>query len=871
MKKVLAGLSPTSKFMAKLNGIWIVTTGHDKPRYVDAKTLRSGYAGMHPWTEDVYKPSGVLVSLVYVSGDITPDVVGYFIEAGTHNGETYYKLQDQDWYLWWDGSTDWIVSEAVGTTGARYWNFTDAAAYGEYGNQGTATGNLSVSDNRSVSIAGSPLPNITGEFIVSGHYNDELSYTSENGLWHLWWDNIDTWFISSAKGTASGVYWEREDPDKEGAYTEQGDADSGCSVVLKDLGLGIYKYYSLKVEAVDTRFASTTGMYRLSIPTIYSDPIRPTGKGQGILWTLPVHPQQGTYDLGVTEDSEATERRLYLGESSTEAVMEGATFLRAKTIEDNTTTSWIMVDNTVSTSQPNDNALPPPYAKLCIASYNRLWLAGGVSEIRGKVTPRAPVHPETRYSLEGNTSGADQTYFREGHERATITIPEDRSYLIDEVDETNQILYLTKDFEGTLDVGTTFKLVSNYGLYWSGIDNPHYYPLANYVPIEGYVTALWAAGRSIFVATKDAIHRFAAQAPEQGWIRLPQKVGCPSPHSIVTFNDVSYFFDGVGFSGCDEVSVANFSNYKIRELLQNVDPDYIHMITGAVDKLTNTIFWHFPVKEGRGNNYGVEFHPDSGDMYPIWRPDVQAIWEENGKVHYGTSGYFSESRTSAIWELDYDAALDGVGPAQAIQGTVKSVVGRVVTLDLEPGSLPTEFAGLPLTIRTSETEDEYFICGDGTNGEVLESFAGTALTTFAAGMLLTLESTFASQEVSIWLHSDYDLTNIKEGDSAWYGVIPFSFGPKWLDFGSPRYRHRVYELDLGFLPILGPLTLVVDWYADLGATPVKTQEYSLAEGDTKIQVPFRYQPVYTVGFKIRVYGKYRIQIMHYNVTWATLR
>ena len=870
MRKVLFGLSPNQKFFAKLQGVWGVTTGHDKPRYVDAKSLRSGYLGMTVWNTTTYQPSGALVASVYLNGTCSPDKTGFFSADGIYNSKTSYVNADADWYIWWDNTDTWNISEVKGTTGARGWSLTAADVTGSYTAYGTATGSPAVSEERSVSVIGSPDPDVAGAFFVSGYYNSVQAYTNEGGSWHVWWDNVDTWNISQAKGTQGDVYWSLTAADVNGAYTAGGDAVADATITLVQFGLDMSTHYSIKVEAVDERFASTSGVYRKSSPTLAADAIRPTATGQLIKWTIPVHPQTGYDDIAGSADTETTLRRIYLGMASEEALLDGATYQRADVVSDNTTTSWLQEDDDRSTTEPDSDALPPPYAKICISAYNRMWMACGISEERGEVTPTAPVSPETRYSLVGNTSGTDQTYFREGHEGATVTIERDRSYTVDEVDATLQILYLEETFTGTVAVSTEFKLVSDFGLYWSSIDNPHHWPLANYVPIDGYATSMWAAGRSVYVASRDYLHRFAAAAPEQGWIRLPQKIGCASPYSIVVYNDVSYFFDGTGFSGCDEIEIKNISNYRIRDLLQDIDPDYVHLITGAVDQLTNTIYWHFPVDGLMGNHYGIEFHPDTGDMYPIWRPDVSMIWEENGTVYYGTSGYFSEDSTSVIWELDPDYELDGVSASQAIYGTVKSIVGRVVTVTMEAGTLPTTFSGLPLVIRISETEDLMFVCGDGTNGDVLETFAGDWLATFSSGLLKTFVSG-AGRDLQVWLHSDYDLTSITIGGDAWLGIIPFSFGPKWLDFGSPRYEHRVYELDLDFMPLGGPVTLVLDWYENLGTTPVKTQEYTLATGDTKLQAPLRHHPVYSIGFKVRVYGKYRIQIMHYNVTWATIR
>jgi hypothetical protein len=74
-------------------------------------------------------------------------------------------------------------------------------------------------------VSGSPTPDCTGCFFEGGTYNGEPYYSG--GGFHLWWDEVGTWFISDILGSTSGAgYWEG-DATILGVYSEgsQGDGD----------------------------------------------------------------------------------------------------------------------------------------------------------------------------------------------------------------------------------------------------------------------------------------------------------------------------------------------------------------------------------------------------------------------------------------------------------------------------------------------------------------------------------------------------------------------------------------------------------------------------------------------------------------------
>ncbi len=61
-----------------------------------------------------------------LTGAITPDVTGSYFEAGVYDGKPYYKLKDQNWFIWyWSGGEPaqyfWYITTEVGAAPGAYW------------------------------------------------------------------------------------------------------------------------------------------------------------------------------------------------------------------------------------------------------------------------------------------------------------------------------------------------------------------------------------------------------------------------------------------------------------------------------------------------------------------------------------------------------------------------------------------------------------------------------------------------------------------------------------------------------------------------------------------------------------------------------
>lgn len=59
-----------------------------------------------------------------VTGTLSPDATGIYCEAGTHNGEPYYKRTDGAFVIWWD-TNFWVITNELGDYTLAYWENLD--------------------------------------------------------------------------------------------------------------------------------------------------------------------------------------------------------------------------------------------------------------------------------------------------------------------------------------------------------------------------------------------------------------------------------------------------------------------------------------------------------------------------------------------------------------------------------------------------------------------------------------------------------------------------------------------------------------------------------------------------------------------------
>lgn len=59
---------------------------------------------------------------------------------------------------------------------------------------------------------------MNGTYEIVGEYNGKQSYQRVPDNWFIWWDNIDSWYISTERGVPGAQHFKRNFPDIEGDY-----------------------------------------------------------------------------------------------------------------------------------------------------------------------------------------------------------------------------------------------------------------------------------------------------------------------------------------------------------------------------------------------------------------------------------------------------------------------------------------------------------------------------------------------------------------------------------------------------------------------------------------------------------------------------
>jgi len=117
--------------------------------------------------------------------------------------------------------------------------------------------------------------------------------------------------------------------------------------------------------------------------------------------------------------------------------------------------------------------------------------------------------------------------------------------------------------------------------------------------------------------------------------------------------------------------------------------------------------------------------------------------------------------------------------------------------------------------------------------------------------------------------SDFDLSGLAVRDSIFIGTIPFVFGWKWEDFGSPSYKHQIKGLHVDFEPC-GPAWVMIEHATNTIPTVLKRTAHYITPADTKLVSRFNYGKAYTYGWKIRCWAKKRIKIHNVSIEYTTI-
>lgn len=78
--------------------------------------------------------------------------------------------------------------------------------------------------------SGTLSPDSTGDYDINGGFNGKASYKRRIAGYHMWWDNVDSWYISVLLGTPGTAYWKRTNASPVGSFTHGGTATGDATV-----------------------------------------------------------------------------------------------------------------------------------------------------------------------------------------------------------------------------------------------------------------------------------------------------------------------------------------------------------------------------------------------------------------------------------------------------------------------------------------------------------------------------------------------------------------------------------------------------------------------------------------------------------------
>jgi len=81
-----------------------------------------------------------------VTGVLTPDATGKFLQTGLQGGQPYYRREDGAFFIWWDGALFWYITPMLAVVGANGWNKAGGAAAGDYNPYGANVGVATVTE-----------------------------------------------------------------------------------------------------------------------------------------------------------------------------------------------------------------------------------------------------------------------------------------------------------------------------------------------------------------------------------------------------------------------------------------------------------------------------------------------------------------------------------------------------------------------------------------------------------------------------------------------------------------------------------------------------------------------------------------------------
>jgi hypothetical protein len=890
MGLTINGLADQPKHFAELNKLLVVSSGHDVVKYVDLLGGRAGDLGFQDWSNYWQKATGVatvgadeLITetattpsediLVTEAGDslVTEASVtatgsletGKFysivvVPMNTRRSSNLGFIQGQptspaipieitdagdDSHITWTipvhpqlgiydvGSHDGLANAAVLTDSTEAWETNELV--------GKTLKNLT--DGSSTTVTANTATTVTG-VLAGGTDND--------------WDIDDEYQVLDSEAVTRRIYASRGDTAGDawaGPFTLAATIEDNTTTTWQQLTYavttttadfdrlpppaarfchsafnriwytGSVRELRGKVEYQSTPETKSSQSVTLTVTTTDFGGASAPISGQIIRYTL----DSGTWTSAIRRGSIAT-------------VTAGAGTL--STVNELTTHTILRVEDVAS------------------PTWFEVLLPNGVAE--AAVTADFSIKPNY---LIGNLSGDDQTYFREGMAgfQVGINASTANKVLIDSVDEATQEVNLQTNYLDTTTGQQEFTVDSAIELFWSATGDAGVVPISNVIEVPGRPFAIGHLDRHILTFTERSILKLPENNISQGFYTVADDRGTTAPFSLVREPRGYSFFDGEGISRTDGVSAGSISRFKADDYLRSVNQEAVYNIRGIYDPQDDQLIYVFPLGTNQINNFGLVINAGSTDFYPIKLLDANALWRERSadgqwNVFHGSTNRNTQTGKSYIWEHDHDFESDGTTPDEGWIGNVTSVV---------PASdyfVIADIASNPIVPGASLTEEPYQY--EGVPAVVVNATASTE-----AHFIVKKIDDNGDNTHNVYWGGDFDLDTLDplEGLAFFLGVIPVHFGPKFTDFGSPRFLHSVREVSIDFEQPDGPSWVFIDYYRDGKLGVIKTTAHYISTEVTKLVSPARVGKTYQFGYRIRVYSPNRIKIHNITTTFTT--
>lgn len=856
MSLVINGLADQPKHFAELNKLLVVTSGFDPIQYVDQRGGRSGELGFSDWNEYFRKPTGVenasggsLETTKFYAIVVTPldtrrsSNIG-FIEGNPTESALPVEIVDAG-----DDSTiTWTipVHPQVGISTLGSHTGSDGAAV-------LTDSTLSLEVNV---LVGKTIKNLTdgSSSVVTANTATSITGILSGGTDNDW-DTEDEYQVVDSEAVTRRIYASRGDTAADawaGPFTLAATIEDNTTTTWEQIS------FAVTTTAADfNRFRPPAARFCHSA-------------FNRIWYTGSVRELRGKVEYKGTVQSKAAQSvtiTVVTSNFGTGTPIDGQ-YMRY-TLDSGTWTD--IRQGSIITASSSGGSPMNVVNDLASAVITRVedvasptWFEVLNPEGVAEATVTADLDMKPNYVV-GNLSGVDQTFFRNAFVGMQFSINASPASpaIIAWVDPVTQEMGFTGNYGNLLTGQQEFISDSNIELFWSVTGDASVVPASNVLEVPGRPFAVKHIDRHVLVFTERSVLKLPENNIGQGFYTVADDRGCTSPYSIVRDPRGYTFFDGEGISRTDGQGASSISRFKADDYLRDVNQEAVYNIRGVYDPQEDQHFYVFPIGTNQINSFGLIINSASTDFYPIRLPDANALWRERSSdgrwnIFHGSTNRATQSGKSYIWEHDFAFESDGLEATEGYIGHVTSVdadnkffvINDISSEPIVPGSSlieePYQYEGVPVTVVSPNASIEaHFPCqyivdnGDGTH--------------------------------NVHWSDDFDLSTLNPIDDLAFflGVIPIHFGPKFTDFGSPRFAHSVRELSIDFEQPDGTAWIYVDHYKDGLLQVSKVTAHSISPNVTKAISPCKIGKMYQYGYRIRCYSLRRIKIHNITITFTS--